>query len=838
MSDSEIINSYDTLLRSSSYVNSRINAAAARISAQLKELDEISDTSYVNQGQLSVINDSFDTLQTSEHEDILNELIKWIKATKVNFDEFDFNYFNQIESFQKFYTASLVTKVDGLEHQIGTFDGYLDQMKDKIDFFHNKMSEFFSMLPTDGPGGSLHFQYFPGKGGPRQNGNDKEKIKFYEAQIRAFSDALKRLQHLLQSASHEIKKLRDCEAEIKKQLDDLKKDFEKLQQANQSQDALIKKLNADKEKEELDRLNRMHFQFCTCPSLVIPMDVKALNQGATEAKSATVKDNKNDEDDENVSKKKKKKSKSNENGDDDEYENENEQSSKPHKEGDVKQHFVYLNRELFDVDEDDQNQGKRNQNQNQSNQDPSTNSQENDGNYQKLLNQLDALKKENESLQNNQNGDEDWKKKFEELLQENEKLKQELVQAEEKNRQYQTQTEQRNSHLPFLVEDGVASNNLVVFEINDLHEEMKDRIIIDPNSLLCVDDTWFFSSQITQTDLSKADLLTATSKRNPSSNAKSNDSNKSGLNNQNDSELGEYNSQNNNSKFGNNQSNSKFGNNNNGLNNLNDDGLPLVQRLEPPELIYKSTQANIEPFTLNIDNKIVFEIKDSAGKKSEYLSNDDNFIAIRTPQHSSKASSLGNDFDDQNLNSNFLFRNVRDCTGNCEEDYDEEGEIYPPFHVKVQYTPTTKKFKRLWIPKPPQTMMKERASPRFKTPDRKAGSVRANYLTPDVQKMNELLSLTPGRRSQMLGSPPFAEMAKELRPRYPLLVVQSLNSPHFGGYRIDTNQVTAFPQRYANTTATLLSPRLQSLRKMRKEMEQKEEINENQDENEEIHNES
>ena len=173
----EVIKQFRKISQSTAEVNSQINATTARFAEKLKFLDEMAETSrYVDEMEVRNINNEFDTLQTSEHEELLNDLVRWTRGTKVNFEEFDYDYLNQVESWQQFYTKSLEEKVDGLEHQIGTFDGYLDQMKDKIDYFHNKMGEFFSMLPTDGPYGIMYHQYTPGqsKFGPR--GNYKENF--------------------------------------------------------------------------------------------------------------------------------------------------------------------------------------------------------------------------------------------------------------------------------------------------------------------------------------------------------------------------------------------------------------------------------------------------------------------------------------------------------------------------------------------------------------------------------------------------------------------------------------------------------------------------------------
>ena len=974
----DILEDFHELQKSTAEVNIEIKAATASIAEKLKALDEISDTPDFDRGQINMINSSFDTLQTSEHEELLNDLVKWTRGTKVNFEEFDYNYFNQVESFQQFYTRSLEGQVDGLEQQIGAFDGYLDQMKNKIDFFHNKMGEFFSMLPTDGPYGTMYQQYTPTQGNIGPRSTEQEKIKFYEAQIKCFSDALDKLQELLKGASAEIKKLRQIEAEKQKQLDDLKKDFEDLRQASESKDDFIKELKDDQEKEREQReSNRPKLSMYKSPAIEFSIS------GDEESKNNNTKNgSKDDEDNESSGSKKKKKVHRSGNNEEEEYDD--EESGSHHRRTNRNRisiedlNLSYVNQNVFSIGESEIAQYTEKKDQNGEKDD--SQSIENDEKYKDLLDQLNNLKEENDSLKNainSSSADDELKKMIDQLTKERDELTNIFNDIQEKNKELQSQldetekekenlnnklneSEKEKENLNNKIKESEKENEKLNDQIKESEKEkenlknkfdnldeqyqnvsqgiqtLKDELEKAQDQLgktqdqleksqeefnnksqqesqgkakgkskvhqddedgtnsranrraeaasFSVDDS---QTSINMVSFEKPEENSEGAENNNNSNDNNNIDNNNNNNDINNNDNNDIDNNNNNNNANNNANNNVNNNvNNSSDNSVNDDDsnvnnndnnannsdnndnngysnkTPLsldpeslfhydcsmtydsqmtqtdlysseifektaYEKAERPNYQYQSSQVDLEPYPLGVDNIVFYEVKRKQGSSTksshnDYLSNDDNFIAIRSPHSSSfiSQSSLNNNDDNDGNNTT---RDVADGSSNNNNnndlDFEEEddNDIYPPFHVKVQYTPTNKNFKKLWVPKPPSNATPTN-SPRLKrNGEKRISSARGILLNSSINNGTH-----EGRKSQMLapllGNPPLAEISAEFKPRYPLLVVQSLNQPPLGGYRIDSDDVSAFRRR--NSGHIIVVPRrLSSLRKKPKDKE-------------------
>ena len=222
----------------------QIKAATSRINEKLRSLDEFADPSIYNtsQNQLDSIQSSFDTLTTSEHEQLLNDIVKWAKKKNDNYESFDSDYLDRVESFQKFYTDSLIDNIDGMDYEINHFDGHLESMKDKIDYFHKQMDDFFHIMPTDGLAGSPYLQVPSVERSTRSSDNVRDQTALKDHQIKFFSDAVKKLQDLLAAANKEIREYKVSDATLKMKLNNLLKDFQNLQKYADGKEEILNKI--------------------------------------------------------------------------------------------------------------------------------------------------------------------------------------------------------------------------------------------------------------------------------------------------------------------------------------------------------------------------------------------------------------------------------------------------------------------------------------------------------------------------------------------------------------------------------------------------------------------
>ncbi|OHS94438.1 hypothetical protein TRFO_39338 [Tritrichomonas foetus] len=856
-------------------VNSQINAATARIAEKLKALDEISEpTCFYSDEKLEKINSSFDTLQTSEHENLLNELIKWAKGRQLNYENYDLNYLKQIESFQKYYTDSLQEQVDSLDQEIQNFDGYLDNVKNKIDFFHKKMDEFFHMLPTDGPYGTSYLQYMPGQPGVGPLGNDRDKLIFYEQQVKFFSDALRKLQEMLRASNNELRLFKTSDASLKMQLRNMKNDFDKLRQVNESKDELLRKI-----KEGIEA-KCAGFTISANPSLEIQIGGELPVQIINNSESKNDNENEENSSQKSSSRNSGKSIKNRNHGSDDDDSLPGKNSRQRKNLSDVV--LSYFHRNVFVIDKTEstninqKNNEEKSEDKNEENNEDkyeSNNEDKSEENNDKLLLErslskplMNETSKENDDEYNKliQMRDE-LQKRVEQLENANKDLSNKLEQSQNESKEFQNQLEamksNSNSESERLKElenqlAALKQKNEELLKENDKYKDIMHDLDTERRQL---------RSQINDMEKEKSDILEQLNKTKDDYNAlqqqfdqiKSEKDEQEQLIHNLENKVNQLNQivEENNEKLQqieNTQSkeNDQTRTNEDSQNQSGDkykDGYSIhkpkldvsdsfnydttmllnsiftqtdlvsseifekttYENAARPPYAYQSTQADFEPYPIGIDNMLFFEQKgiifgpplDSNTKnnniryptinnnnvnmnksgngnenyrnKENYFSNDDNFLAVRSPIYS---------FDDGMINNsrNNLF---------IEEE--ENGETrkesgFPPFKVQVTYTPTQKLFKKLWIPKPPNTISGAH-SPRRQIIRANGGSVRG--------RMSGMV-----RKASLLGSPPYAEIARDLRPHYPLLVVKSLSKPPLGGYEIQGDEVRAFkrssPRKY------------------------------------------